>query len=333
MTFPPFLSPSTISLLMMVIFNFGCDINKNTSSKVGRCEVISYSGGGWAEHDCYYYTYQNGVLSAIKYDDGCNGIDINCTAYYYYNERGLLSEAHSDSGCDNVDQTVITHEYDDEGRLIRSQWLGGGEVCFRYTLDRNSIIRNKDIGCWGDDQHQESFYYDNNGNQTQYSFWDGVGSNNYFDYYMDYDERNNLIQNEYCYLLEPDGDLFGEWRCESTSFEYDNQDRVVTSRRGGFSDGLPRYCATYAYDAAGRMIREEHDVNCDGRFDPVTDPWYLYEYDASSVLRRRFMNYEWYSDSREFILHKENKGPCEKPQQIRTELEIAREFPILENEY
>jgi len=317
---------------MMAIISTGCDDTSNNSRTTKRCEVITYWGSDWADQECYYYTYQDGALRKIEHDTGCNGGENACYKYQY-DERGLVSEARFDQGCDDVDPDIVMYEHDEQGRLIRSERIGGGEVCFRYVQERNTITRIQEFGCRDDEQYQESFTYDSNGNQIQYSYWDGVGSNNYYDYYMEYDELNHLIKNTYCYLLEPNEGLFGETRCESTSFEYDDQNRVVVSHRGGFSDGLPRYCATYAYDAAGRLIQEEHDVDCNGQFDPVLDPWYVYDYDASSVLRRRYMNYDWYNDSREFILHKEIKGSCEKPQRIRTELDLALEFPILENEY
>ena len=181
---------------------------------------------------------------------------------------------------------VTRHEYDTAGREIATTDGSGAVTRYRYDDAGNRIATIRPLGqttqnAW-DDLGRKILEIDGNGNAAAWSY-------DHFGRLMGHSDIGGAVYN---YRYDVAGQLVatGNTRGQDIVNRYDQQGRLVE-----ISDRATGKTTTYAYDAAGRHIRERTEqggavyqdnvLSWDtlGRLKEVSDPWtrVSIDYDAA----------------------------------------------------
>ena len=170
-----------------------------------------------------------------------------------------LTEEHSDSG-QNI---VTTYTYDEAGRLLEekmtgnSQWNTPVNKQDTYVYDPDGRVVKRTY-CHDNHTFIETYTYNDNGDELTYSYFLDGDEEAFSRRVSTYDDRGNLIKQENI-------DGFDEWDNYTLTYTYDEQDRILTRTRIGYSDNATVY--TYVYDEEGNYYYSTPDKTTTNYYD------------------------------------------------------------------
>ena len=197
-----------------------------TVNGVARSDLSAYNIGG----NNYFKLRDLGA--AVGFDVGYDEVSKTMLVF---------SAGYLDTGCwvRTAHETAMTYSDGREPYSARYEWT---------VADNGAVTEERLTGTWNE-TYSQTFGYDGKGNLSRIEF---LNSGFAAQRVMQYDGRGTLLEDgrTYTYLYDGSGEIWSREVCT-----YDAQDRVLTRRiEGSYDDGVE---VAYAYDAAGRLLREE----------------------------------------------------------------------------